>query len=289
MGARLARYTGNDTYAKRAEKAWDWMWDHNYIDHESWLAYDGAHVDKDCKDVNKATFSYNAGVLTQGLAFMHNYVSKVAASFGCTRTGSFGRRGTNVKQTKGDKKWETRLTGMLDATLENFFPDGVAVEVPCEGPKTCTPDMLSFKGYLHRWLAVISQVAPVTAPKILPILRKSTEAAVKQCTGGATGRQCGFYWSGGQFVDPNRDKTSGAGEAMNVLAAVSSLLIGESKVPVTNSTGGTSKGNPNAGGRDNGERPIKPITMADKVGAGILTFVLLGGATGMYVWMTVFD
>lgn len=78
MGARLARYTKNDTYAKRAEKAWDWMIGVGYIDSKTWNAYDGAHVDKNCTDVNKATFSYNAGVLVQGAAFMYNYVSKPA-------------------------------------------------------------------------------------------------------------------------------------------------------------------------------------------------------------------
>lgn len=25
LGARLARYTGNDTYAQRAEQTWDWL------------------------------------------------------------------------------------------------------------------------------------------------------------------------------------------------------------------------------------------------------------------------
>ncbi|KAG6094167.1 hypothetical protein E4U14_008551 [Claviceps sp. LM454 group G7] len=64
-------------------------------------------------------------------------------------------------------------------------------------------------------------------------------------------------------------------EVMNVLAAVSSLLIDETGPPVTNGTGGTSKGNPNAGGKDNGERPPKPITMADKAGAGFVTFLML--------------
>lgn len=176
--------------------------------------------------------------------------------------------------------------------LKTFFPNDIAWEVPCEqkgGKSTCTPDMLSFKGYIHRWLAVTTQVAPYTKDKILPVLRKSTEAAVKQCTGGATQRQCGFYWSLGQFVDPGADKTTGAGEQMNVLAAVSSLLIGNAAPPVTNATGGTSRGNPNAGGKDNGERPPKPITTADRAGAGIITFLLLGGATGMFVWMSGFD
>jgi mannan endo-1,6-alpha-mannosidase len=180
----------------------------------------------------------------------------------------------------------------LGALLENFFPNGIAYEVPCEGSNgkgTCTPDMLSFKGYVHRWLAVVTQVAPYTKDKILPVLRKSTEAAVKQCTGGATQRQCGFYWSLGQYIDPAVDKTTGAGEQMNVLAAVSSLLIGQADAPVTNGTGGTSKGNPNAGGRDNGEKPMKPITTADKAGAGIVTFLVLGAAVGMFVWMSAFD
>lgn len=77
MGARLARYTHNDTYARRAEQAWDWMSDRKYIDPQSWHAYDGAHVAKNCTDVNKATFSYNAAVLTQGAAFMYNYVSRL--------------------------------------------------------------------------------------------------------------------------------------------------------------------------------------------------------------------
>lgn len=75
MGARLARYTKNDTYAKHASETWDWLWRLQYIDHETWLVYDGANVKENCTMINKATFSYNAAVLTQGAAFMYNYVS----------------------------------------------------------------------------------------------------------------------------------------------------------------------------------------------------------------------
>lgn len=149
--------------------------------------------------------------------------------------------------------------------------------------------MLSFKGYIHRWLTVVTQIAPFTREKLLPILRKSTEAAVKQCTGGASGRVCGFYWSDGVFVDPAVDKTTGAGEAMNVLAAVSSLLANDKNGPVTNRTGGISIGNPNAGGKDNGERVLRAITMSDRAGAGILTAVLLASAVGVFVWMSVLE
>lgn len=74
IGARLARYTHNKTYADHADQTWDWLWGTGYIDNKSWRVYDGAHVDRNCTDINKATFSYNIAVLLQGAAFMYNFV-----------------------------------------------------------------------------------------------------------------------------------------------------------------------------------------------------------------------
>lgn len=194
-------------------------------------------------------------------------------------------------QTEGDKKWADRVEKLTEVILTDFFPKDIAYEVPCEMKKgACSPDMLSFKGYVHRWLSVVTQIAPFTQAKILPVLQKSAQAAVKQCTGGASGRVCGFYWSDGNFTDPGVDKTTGAGEAMNVLAAVSSLLIGQASPPVTNSTGGISKGNVNAGGgRDNGDEELRAITGGDRAGAGFVTFLLLGSSVGCFVWMSVLE
>lgn len=265
IGARLARYTGNETYAEYAEDTWNWLWGVNYIDHDTWHVYDGGHVEKNCTDVNKATFSYNAAILLQGCAFLYNY-------------------------TDGSEVWKTRVDNLLNATLSVFFPENIAYEVSCEPRQgACSTDMLSFKGYVHRWLAVVTQVAPYTKDKILPILETSAQAAVNQCTGGDNGRKCGFYWSSGQFVDPSVDGTTGAGERMDVLAAVSSLLIEDTEPPVTNSTGGTSKGDPNAGTNSHDVPVPSPITTADKAGAGILTFLILGSGLGTFVWMTAFD
>lgn len=73
LGARLARYTNNRTYSDHAEATWDWMSDVGFIDDEI-NVYDGAHVHYNCTDVFKAQFSYNAGVLIQGAAFMYNIV-----------------------------------------------------------------------------------------------------------------------------------------------------------------------------------------------------------------------
>jgi len=75
MGARLARYTGNNTYAERAEKTWDWLWGVKYIDHDTWAVYDGASVNDNCTELHKTKYSYNTGILIQGVAFMYNHVS----------------------------------------------------------------------------------------------------------------------------------------------------------------------------------------------------------------------
>ena len=115
----------------------------------------------------------------------------------------------------------------------------------------------------------------------MPILKKSTAAAIKQCTGGADGRQCGFKWASGAYAGK-----TGAGHEMSVLAAVSSQLIGSGKPPVTDKTGGTSKGDPNGGSRGQDfQRHDRPITTADRAGAGVLTFVVLATTCSAFVWM----
>lgn len=257
IGARLARYTANNTYADWAEKTWDWMWGVGFIDNQKWAIYDGGHVEKNCSDINKAQFSYNSGVLIQGLAHMYNYTE--------------------------DQKWQDRLDNLLEATLATFFPSDIAYEIACEDSDTCTTDMFSFKGYVHRWLSVTAKLAPHTADKILPVLSKSAAAAIKQCTGGDNKRTCGFKWKSGVY-----DGKTGVGQQMNVLAAVSSLLMEKTPAPYTAKNGGTSKGNSDAGtkGDSNFQNHNKPIGTGDKAGAGILTLLVLAAACGMFGWIS---
>ncbi|KEY72151.1 hypothetical protein S7711_00160 [Stachybotrys chartarum IBT 7711] len=257
LGARLARYTGNDSYAQWAEETWDWMQGVGYMDPETDAIYDGGHVQENCTDVNEAQFSYNNAVFAEGAAFMYNY-------------------------TNGDEKWRARVERLVTTGLSTFFPDGIAVEIACENAGTCTTDMLSFKGYVHRWYSTITKVAPFTADTILPVLRTSTEAAVKQCTGGDTGRACGFKWQSGVF-----DGSVGAGQEMNVLGAVSSLLISQSGGPVTADSGGTSQGNNNAGSNsDDLQEEYDAVQASDRAGAAILTILVIVSACGMFGWMS---
>ncbi|KAI0155407.1 glycoside hydrolase family 76 protein [Hypoxylon sp. FL1284] len=253
MGAHLARYTQNDTYAKWAEQTWDWIMDVKYIDDE-WNVYDGGHIPHNCTDTNKQQYSYNAAIMLQGAAYMYDYTNK-------------------------SKDWEDRISGLIDGLERVFWVNNTLYEPSCEG-HICTADMLSYKGYVHRWMAVVTQVAPFTRERIMKLLKSSAQGAVDQCTGGDNGRQCGFHWSTGIY-----DGVTGAGQEMNVLGALSSLLVTNAKEPVTTDTGGTSKGDPNAGQNSPSLPEPAQIKTGDRAGAGILTALVLGTLFGCALWM----
>ena len=173
------------------------------------------------------------------------------------------------------------MDGLLTNLLTNFFPNGVADELECEQRGTCNTDQLSFKGYLHRWMAVTAQVAPFTRGRIVDTLRTSAQGAVHACTGGANGRMCGFSWSTGYD-----DGLEGAGQEMNALSALSSLLVDSVAAPCTATTCGTSRGDASAGGNTNLPGMMRPITAADRAGAGILTLLALGILLVTCAWMS---
>lgn len=145
-------------------------------------------------------------------------------------------------------------------------------EVACEPNNNCDVDQLSFKAYLSRWMAATTKVAPWTADQILPLLASSAQAAAQSCSGGNTGNVCGTKWTQAGW-----DGTYGVGQQMSALEVIQSNLIKKVSGPVSNSTGGTSKGNPAAGGGTSPPAVKAPnaITTKDKAGAGILTAVVL--------------
>ena len=78
IGARLARYTDNSTYAELAAEYFDWMVNVGYIT-DDYKVYDGGHTFnegeyKNCTDINKVQYSANPAILIHGAAIMYNYV-----------------------------------------------------------------------------------------------------------------------------------------------------------------------------------------------------------------------
>lgn len=75
LGARLARFTGNDTYAQLAARTFDWMETVGLVD-KQYNVYDNSQADGlNCSQVDHNQWSYNAGTMLIGAAYMYNYVS----------------------------------------------------------------------------------------------------------------------------------------------------------------------------------------------------------------------
>lgn len=140
---------------------------------------------------------------------------------------------TDTRQTNGSEAWAQRVDGLSETILDEFFDNGALYELACE-PRagSCPSEVNFYKGLVHRWLAGTAQLAPFTADGILPKLATSAQAAIDQCTGGSSGRQCGFSWTGGRINPVEDDTSSSVGDQLSVLSAVFSLLVGEADAPI---------------------------------------------------------
>lgn len=268
VAARLARYTGNESYSDWAETIYTWMEGVGYID-GNYNVYDGSSNSGtvNCTDIDKAQWTYNAGIFMHGAAVMYNY-------------------------TNGSTVWEERVNGLVKRSLTYFFNSSTSVifEPPCEPTDGCTTDDYSFKGYALKWMALTTQMMASTYDTIMPYLEATAKAAAAQCTGSAAASEgnqlvnnaCGFDWQTGTY-----DGTSGVGQQMSAFQAVYVTLIASAPVPYTVSTGGTSTGD-GTGGSDKTDSTVTTldaITTGDRAGAGILTAVVLGGLLSGSWWM----
>ncbi|KAI5310121.1 hydrolase 76 protein, partial [Ascosphaera atra] len=257
LAARLALYTKNHTYAEWATTTWDWTEAIGLISTKDWQVYDGADDMINCSKVNHEQWSYNAGIYLHGAAAMYNL-------------------------TNGDHIWAERVQGLISG-LRTFFMTETDImhETTCERTNNCLVDQRSFKAYLARWIAATTQLVPWTYHQLMPKIRASAQAAAQACSGGDTHRACGLRWTTGAY-----DGSTGVGEEMAALEVIQSLLVPFVEGPSSISSGGTSKGDPNAGS-DDATAPnvvkFNKITSSDQAGAGILTaLVIFGIVMGTY-------
>ncbi|EAQ89901.1 hypothetical protein CHGG_06520 [Chaetomium globosum CBS 148.51] len=243
IAARLARYTGNQSYADWADRTWDWMAATQLLDSRTYSIYDGMHVE-DCSVITPYQWTYNAGAFLLGAAAMHNYSTSPAQA----------------------ETWRKRIDGLLNGTQVFFTGNdkSIMTEVACEPVDLCDLDQQSFKAYLSRWMAATTKWAPWTYDRIKPLLESSAIAAVSTCTGGGNGRMCGLKWDTGKW-----DNSTGVGQQMAAMEVVLANTIQHSPSPVTDWDGGTSVGDPGAGGADVGRknRAFPPVSTAERAGA----------------------
>lgn len=267
IGARLARFTGNQLYVDWAEKIWDWMEEVQLIkDVRGYLfVYDGIHIHNECGKITPLQWSYNQGLFLSGAAYLYNMT--------------------------GDQKWLNRSTTLLKGA-EVFFNktawqgSEVMFEAACQGAGNCDQNQRSFKAYFSRFLGLTALMIPEfwdggQNGKIKKWLVDSANAAAGSCSGGSDGHTCGLDWTRGYW-----DGVFGLGEQMAALEVMQNLLIHEKAPPYTAENGGTSRGNPAAGFATE-KYDAQPLDLGggDKAGAGIITAVVGISVIGAGVWL----
>ncbi|KAG4418801.1 hypothetical protein IFR04_008083 [Cadophora malorum] len=205
LSARLARFTGNQTYVDWAHKVYDWTRNIGLIT-DGYRVYDGTDDLKNCSETNKIIWTYNNAVFMYGSAMLYNY-------------------------TNGSSLWAERTQGYLNASAGFFSPysnsTNIMYEPACETVNTCNTDQFSFKGYLSRFMWATALVAPFTAEAITTYLTASSLAAADSCTGGTDGVTCGTRW----YVS-GWDGKLGVGQQMSALETIQGLLSSKSVPPV---------------------------------------------------------
>jgi len=278
LGARLARYTGNSTYADWAEKTYKWTTDMGLISKPDYRIYDGAHI-PECVVSSKIQWTYNAGIYLSGAAYLYDYY----------------RNQTNTAKMTF---WETETHKLLNGTDEPFFNADpkyaqlVMQESACEFGPTCNTDQRSFKAYLSRFMGQTMVLVNSTQSFIMPRLKASAVAVGKVCTGPPDGETCGLQWRQEKFDgSPYGIAIGGGGEHMAAMELFQSLLVPlnvEKSTPLTK-VRGTSPGDPSAGSNEGSSdedlKQAEPTTTGDRAGAGILTTICLGSLLGLTYWL----
>lgn len=259
MAARLARYTGNDSYSDWGEEVYDWLVDVKFIneDGDTYYCYDGASIDDNCTVLDKLQWSYNAAMMVSGSAYLYNMTE--------------------------DQIWLERTEGLLNGIFDVFFnsTDSIMYESACQNVGTCSNDQRSFKAYLSRFLGLTALMAPSTDDKIMTYLAASAQGAMQSCVGGTDGHTCGMDWSAVGW-----DGYYGLGEQMSALEVMQSLLIHDYPAPYTADDGGSSEGNAGAGsGATETEDTPLDLNTGDIVGASIVTAAVGLTAIGVAVFV----
>ncbi|KAI1131842.1 glycoside hydrolase family 76 protein [Nemania abortiva] len=239
--ARLARYTGNQTFADWANKVWDWSTGVGLVSAD-YHVYDGTSDDKgaNCSSVNHIEWSYNIASYLHGAAHMANFT--------------------------GDAVWEKRVLGFVDTAAATFFTPaktGVMFEQQCEPSHACTTDQTSFKASLSRWLGKTAVLVPSATTTVMGLLENSAKGAAQSCVGNGNST-CGVSWTGKGF-----DGQSDFGVELSALETIQSLLVFDA--PAFKSISGKKSANPPAS--ESSTAPAGTSTVATSTTASSTTLI----------------
>ncbi|CCH62544.1 hypothetical protein TBLA_0H02600 [Henningerozyma blattae CBS 6284] len=258
IAARLARYTGNQSYVDWSEKVYDWMLGTGLISNGTTykFVHDGVNIETNCTDITPYQWTYNQGLLLAGCAYLYNFTQ--------------------------DEKWLIRTNQFLNGSGV-FFNNSVIYEAACQPNKNCNNDQRSFKAYFARFLGVTAQLLPSTRDTIMQWIDTSAYAAAQACSGGTDGHTCGMDWNWNGW-----DGYYGLGEQMAALEFMVNTRALDLPPPYTSSNGGSSTGS-GAAGTEQKPTNLGPlnITAGSKAGAGIITCVVGISILACSMWLVV--
>ncbi|VVT50452.1 uncharacterized protein SAPINGB_P002768 [Magnusiomyces paraingens] len=200
LSARLSRFNGDNTYIEWAEKTWDWMVDHNYIvtNTSAYKIMDGATIDSNCMKISPEQWTYNAGLMLSGAAYLYDHTK--------------------------DSKWLDRAQAIWNGSKIFFKSNTYMYEASCQISNRCNNDQRSFKAYFSRFLGLTSDLLPEISDDIMNYLRGTVPGVLSSCTGGSDGHTCGLDWSAGKW-----DGFYGLGEQMSALETIQNAFLLHSK------------------------------------------------------------
>ncbi|KAF2142722.1 glycoside hydrolase family 76 protein, partial [Aplosporella prunicola CBS 121167] len=211
LAARLARFSGNQTYADWAEKAYVWTQQIGLIDQTNHVL-DGADVAKNCSanSIEKTEWSNSAAAFLYGAAVMSNF-------------------------TNNTSPWRSRTEKHLTSLTNVFFSPSNATsilkEASCDTTADCTTDARAYKALALRWLAQTALMAPWTADDISDRLRRTAAAAAARCSQ----LRGGGLWECESLHVPG---DTGLGEQLVALDAIQALLVSDAApLAAANATG----------------------------------------------------
>lgn len=130
IGARLARFTGNDTYVEWAERIFDWLVGVSFINttEDGWRIFDGALIAGNCTQITDLEWTYNYGLFLSGCAYLYNYTN--------------------------DSIWLDRINHIWERATVFFMPGTqIMYEAACQPTDKCDNDERCFKvSSLDSWV-----------------------------------------------------------------------------------------------------------------------------------------
>ncbi|KAF9631864.1 Glycoside hydrolase family 76 [Lasiodiplodia theobromae] len=209
LAARLARFTGNQTYVDLAARAYDWMREVKLID-DDFAVYYNASTTQNCSQVDDTQWSQAAAAIAYGSAVLANITSST--------------------------EWADRTTSHVEHILNYFFPSDILTSPACTDASTnyyCWGEAHAAEASTLRWLSLVPVFQPATHDSIHAALAATAKAAADACTttdGGASA-SCKGLWSVSdddeeQFDDDDprtdvpRNATIGLGQQVVALEAL---------------------------------------------------------------------